>query len=94
MEIPTINEIADYQIRQQKFIEENGLNIGDKVKITRKANDWEEGWNNIWTYGMDEAFDEVGTIEEFEKEGFGIRINFSELFYHHFSYPYFIIEKA
>lgn len=94
METPTTTEIAGYVTRQQTFIDENGLKIGDTVKITRKAEDWEEGWNNVWVPGMAEAFDNVGTIENFGDNGIGIEIKFDDTQPNHFMYPYFIIEKA
>ena len=36
------------------FHKASGLKVGDKVKITRKAKDYEMGWGDIWASYMDD----------------------------------------
>lgn len=44
------------------FHEASGLKVGDKVKITRKSDDYEMGWDNTWTNNMDSCVGDVGEI--------------------------------
>lgn len=85
---------SEYDTNELKFIEDNQLKIGSKVKITRPAALNEQGWNNTWIDGdMDDNIGKIGTIHDFGDSASGIAIIFNdeEVPY---SYPYFIIEKA
>lgn len=44
------------------FHEASGLKVGDKVKITRKSDDYEMGWDNTWSNNMDNCVGDVGEI--------------------------------
>jgi len=65
-----------------------GLQVGDRVKITRKATDGEMGWPIIW---LDDIFDElIGqtfTITDFSAYGFLLDNKCGGYF------PFFVLEK-
>lgn len=86
-------DTASYEKEQQAFIDNNGLKIGDKVKITRTATFGEQNWDNTWVPDMNEVFGHIGIVEDFGDNGQGIEVNIPTLFCHRFNYPYFIIEK-
>lgn len=65
--------------------------VGDKVKITRKANSRENGWNNIWISDMDSAVGKVGTVTEVTQWGIGVNVPGIRGFY---QYPEFVLEVA
>lgn len=66
-----------------------GLKVGDWVKITRKAEDYEAGWNNTWDCTMDEYANQVGQIMDINDEG--IEVQFIACWD---SFPYFVLEKV
>ena len=83
-----------YTERQAEWIADNGIKRGDRVRVTRKANSYEQGWDNLWIQRMDEAVGKVGTVYNLVscfKEG-GIEVNVPESGC--FSYPYFCLEKV
>ena len=49
----------EYVHLQKMWLEATGVKKGDWVKVTRKAESHESGWNNSWTPGMDAV---VGTF--------------------------------
>lgn len=65
----------------------SGFKVGDKVKVLRSAEDFENGWDEEWVSRMDSS---IGTEDvicaDFGKNGF-------ELKYAGFNYPYFVLEK-
>jgi hypothetical protein len=65
---------------------ESGFKVGDKVRVTRIAEDYEDDWSNCWNSQMDGAVGNVFTIEEDRKE-LGFRLNFAR-----YGFPYFILE--
>lgn len=69
-----------------------GLKVGDKVKITRKANSYENGWDNVWLNCMDAWVNKTGTIEDiFYRDG--IRVKNMEKT-DSCCFPYFVLEKV
>ena len=61
-----------------------GLKIGDKVKVVRKVNDFEQGWDNVWNSNM-----KLGTYviaRDGKEKGFGMRNDYN--------YPWFVLEKV
>lgn len=68
---------------------ECGIKVGDKVKVIRKSEDYEDGWENTWETVMDDA---VGN--EYEVIGVhginGITINFDL----GLNFPYFVLSKV
>lgn len=70
---------------------ESGLKVGDKVRIIRKASDYENGWRNIWPSFMDKYIREIGKIIK-DHEAIGFGVTFSDGV--EFSYPFFVLEKV
>ena len=77
-----------YEKRQR----ECGLKVGDKVKILRKAEDYEDGWDNVWPEGADTWVGKTGVIK-----GNGMLIGFKVFLEEEndwWFFPYFILEKV
>ena len=77
-----------YEERATKWIKENGLKKGDYVKVTRKAEDFEDGWGTMWNSSMDDSVDKVLQVKDCDCPGCGIQLED----YKH--YPYFVLEKV
>lgn len=78
-----------YAERASKWIKDNDLKTGDYVRVTRKAEDDEDGWKGLW---IDDSMDKsVGKILKFEGV---ISRNYSIELENDFYYPYFVLEKA
>jgi len=65
----------------------SGLKVGDKVKIVRKAKDFEKGWSTVWIGSMDGTVNTMGTITSDDRE-YGFMIDKNAY------YPYFVLEKV
>ena len=87
---------------QEKYLEDHrncGIKVGDRVRVTRKAEDGENGWNNSWAGmkngplpGMDAYIGVEGeVVADLDDYGFGIKIEDCEAF--GYAFPYFILEK-
>ena len=80
-------EKKSYEKRQR----ECGLKVCDKVRVIRKAEDYEDGWEARWVPGMSECVGDTGIIEAIH-ETFGVRVKTDNYGEHYF--PYFALEKA
>lgn len=66
-----------------------GINIGDKVKVIRKAANFENGWDNEWTPSMDAAVgNEYKVI--FNNGALGFSLDFDS----DMDFPYFVLSKV
>ena len=81
---------------QENYLEGHrncGIKVGDQVRVTRKAEDNENGWGDFWVEDMDA---EVGKIlivvEDYKKYGFACQENLEENALR-WGYPYFVLEK-
>lgn len=81
-----------YAERQEKWIEENDLNKGDRVRIIRKADSKEDGWGSYWNSDMDEAVGKVGTVCYILPCFSGIEVDVPDVGI--FFYPYFVLKKV
>lgn len=84
----------EYIKKQNQWIKENNLKTGDKVKITRKAKDYEKGWHNTWDSILDGEIGNINKIVVNESEndcGMGVYIKSLEGFWY---IPYFVLEKV
>lgn len=72
-----------YELLQEEF----GLEVGDEVKVLRKAKDYEMGWGNTWASGemMTEMVGNSYTIEDIDSHS---GIGLSNGWY----VPFFILE--
>lgn len=77
-----------YAERAKKWIEDNGLKKGDYVKVTRTAENYEDGWNYVWDSRMDNSVGKILRVEEV--------ITYKEyiVLEDSFGYPYFVLEKV
>ncbi len=70
------------------------IKIGDKVRIKRKAKDFESGWDNSWIKDMNPAVGEIGiVIVDWNKAGFELDFP-KKADIGGFSFPYFVLEKV
>jgi hypothetical protein len=69
----------------------SGIEVGDKVKVLRKAEDGEMGWDNSWARSMDNFIGHVGTISNIDGSN-GCRVNFTEPVEDRFAFPFFVLE--
>lgn len=77
---PTYTEL------QAEWCNDYGIKVGSKVKVTRRAEDGEQGWGAIWMTRMNRYVGSVGTIDEIhQKDGLAI----DEWFF-----PYFVLEPV
>lgn len=81
-----------YKVRQAKWLKENHIQIGDRVRILRKAKDREDGWPNNWSNYINDYVGAVGKIVDIDGS-FGLGVNPEEesrAWY----LPYFVLEKV
>ena len=71
---------------------ECGLEVGDFVKILRKAKDDENGWDNYWPEEADTWVGKTGEIIE-DGGGVGLKV-FLEEENDWWFFPYFVLEKV
>jgi hypothetical protein len=72
-----------------KMQENCGIEIGDRVKVLRKAESYENGWSVVWAKEMDEYIGEVGEVVNIDS--YGILINISDESWY---FPFFVLEKV
>ena len=79
---------------QEKYLEGHrncGIKVGDRVRVTRKAESRKAGWDNWWEEGMDEFVGEtVIVLVDWENHGFRC---VQPEGYEFFVFPYFVLEK-
>lgn len=79
-----------YAKRQEKWIKENDLKIGDLVRVTREAEDDEDGWGISWAKGMSTFVGNLANVKNID-EPFGILLSNGNVSYF---FPYFVLEKV
>lgn len=88
-------------IEQEKYLEGHrncGIKVGDRVRVIRKAEDFESGWQNIWFEQEREDEEDMNVaiglelfvIEDNGEEGFSCGQKGTV---DNFMYPYFVLEK-
>ena len=70
-----------YQVRAK----ESGINIGDTVKVIRKASDYEMGWLTAWHPDMDKMIGNEYTVVEIVDGDYKL----DDLYW----FPFFVLEK-
>lgn len=83
-----VKKEPSYSERAKKWIEANDIKVGDYVKVTRKANEHEHGWQGLWLDDMDESVAKTLMVEDigFYDNNIGLEDDYY--------YPYFVLEKA
>ena len=80
---------------QEKYLEGHrncGIKVGDRVRVTRKAESCEDGWDNIWVYEMNSSIGVVGTVY-LDNHQMGYTLEFDIEAPCYLDFPYFILEK-
>lgn len=72
--------------------EHSGLKVGDWVRVTRKAESREAGWNNPWVSDMDVSIGSLGEVQGFSE--WGISVYFKTPIINTWNFPYFVLEKT
>lgn len=81
----SIEEQQAYSVLQNSC----GIEIGDYVRITRNAKDYEMGWNNIWPESFNNYINKQFQVVSIYDDAKGIALDTGE-----FSiFPFFILEK-
>lgn len=80
-----------YLEKQDRWINENCVKVGDTVRVTGSAEDGENGWPNTWAVEMTHAVGKTGRIERISNCGIAVNIFGIPLV---FDYPYFVLEKV
>ena len=83
-----------YVERQDKWLADNDVKVGDKVRIVRAADSKEDGWRNRWNPDMDEAVGRVGTVSHISANLAELGIGVDAPGVGEFMYPYFVLEKV
>lgn len=83
--------MKSYTQRQNDWIKENNLQVGDKVKVINFCGDGQHGWGNAWSRNMHKFVGLVHTVESISL-WWGIELNngAGDTYY----FPYFILEKV
>ena len=82
-------EKKSYEERQAKWVKDNNVKVGDRVRILRKAEDHEDGWGDVWTVGCSVGCGEIVDINN----KYGIRVCMDDTPWTSW-YPYFVLEKV
>lgn len=69
-----------------------GLKVGDWVKVTRKAERFEAGWDFDWNKTKDQYVGKIGRINDINMNG--LAVNFVNGYSGGFYFPYFVLEKV
>lgn len=92
--ITLISPKMDLESAKNAFISfhnASGFKVGDKVKITRKANTYEMGWNGCWDSAMDACINKIGEIVG-DINNHGWRVKFTDV--NMWDLPDFILQKV
>lgn len=74
-----------YRKKQAEWVKANNIKEGDKVKILRKAESHEDGWNDIW---VGNEVGKTGVIDVIHSDNIRVKTNTESHWY-----PYFVLEK-
>lgn len=88
----TAEEKKSYEERQAEWIEANGIKIGDKVRVLRKAESHEDGWDNVWADSMSQSIGETLVVDSINGDR-GIALDGPALEWK-CNFPYFVLEKV
>jgi len=66
-----------------------GFRAGDRVRVLRKAEDFELGWPDSWSVYMDDFIGSVHTIQWVSQYGIGLVQGFGR-----YNFPWFVLEKV
>ena len=88
---------------QEKYLEGHrscGIKVGDRVRVTRKAEEGENGWDNDWAEGICpevpgmEAYIGIEGVIALDEGAYGFEVDAGiEKTSGLFAFPYFVLEK-
>lgn len=91
-----VNQRRTKMTEQEKYLEGHkncGIKVGDRVRVTRKAEGYENGWADYWVDDMDNKINKIlHVIEDSGKYGFACQETLEEDDFYRV-YPYFVLEK-
>lgn len=77
-----MTSVQTYQINHRA----SGIEVGDTVRVTRRAAAYSGGWANTWPPDMDNSVNLVYRVaRDGGSQGFGLSNGYD--------YPYFVLEK-
>ena len=86
---PVIKE-KTYKERQDEWLRANGIREGDKLRIVRKAESHEDGWDDTWEPGMNNEVGNIGhVVVDNGDKGIAVYAKCGS-----WNYPYFVLEKV
>lgn len=78
--------------------EESGFKVGDKVRVLRKAGNYEMGWGTTWAKKKDNWVGEIGEVVDVDllalEVGFTIGFNIGLKEEESWYFPFFVLEKV
>jgi hypothetical protein len=84
-----------YVERQAKWLTDNGVVEGTKLRVVRKAEKHENGWNTFWGSAMDESVGQEVVFDALYGDGRkGIVLEDCGLGFDNYVFPYFVLELA
>jgi hypothetical protein len=89
------DEEYKYKQRQKEWIKKHNLKKGDKVKVLRRAENYEDGWGTYWSLNgslseQDKTIGKVYEIYAIMDNSIRLDVNGILLYY----YPYFVLEPV
>lgn len=86
------DEPTESMITYIKDSEKSGFEPGDRVRVSRVARDYESGWGNVWSPGMNEFVGKESIVVDIKRTWYGIDILCEELD-DWYAFPWFVLEK-
>lgn len=86
-----VKKEPSYSERAKKWIEQNDLKEGDYVKVTRKAEIYEDGWDSLWNDSMTDYIGKALKVLAINSLRGLISLECDDAVY---DFPYFVLEKA
>lgn len=83
-----------YEERQNEWIKENDIKVGDIVRVTHKATDNEYGWCNVWASDMNPTVGKEFRVSPDQDYRYGIALDTENFIGEDYQYPYFVLEKV
>ena len=87
--VGTNNVYKSYEEKQEQWIKENNIKIGDRVKIIKKSFNGDNGWNNNWIDEMDSYISKISIISGINDNNIFIIFDDNR----GFSFPYHLLQQ-
>ena len=87
----TVDEKDTYEKRQDEWVRENNLKVGDKVRVIGEADSYQDNWCDVWVDEMHSYVGNVCTVVRVDGEH-GIILKHTCVA--RYSFPYFVLDKV